>query len=688
MKKIIATSVLASSLLFPAFANAEGLSFPVKMTVEKKVDIRKGATDSYSIVQSLNPGQQVNIIDEFTNSTGEKWYRVDLGSVKGWGLSTQFSNQGVSFHSGYATTIASNVQMRKGATTAYAVVETLQKGIQVKIIDNFKNSLGEVWYRIEKGNKTGWILSTNVEVNSAVDASTTEQKTIMSASTIRKGATSSYAVVGSVRPNQKVAILDTFTNSMKETWYRIKSGTLTGWVISTAFEPANSDSSVTPEQPAEPDQDNSEQQNPEPDQQAPSPVNQTLYVNTANGEIRSGASTNYKIVENLPLNTLVTVVDTYINASKETWFRVQSPSGKLGWIPETKLSESKQQTINSVYALKNAVIRRGASPNYAITLTLKGNEKLQVLSQLNGWFNVKTTTGKTGWILASQTSQLLPYSLVSPTTYTEGDNSYIVWKKSADFKFTYSTTTNQLKLYKGIGNVDLPSFKVKGIQSIEKVPSGSETSLVLTFEPGYTFTLRNYKDKVSIKVLPTGLLGKKIIVDAGHGGHDVGALGPKGLKEKDANLGTALLVKEELEKAGAIVTLTRSTDVFLELSQRTAIANNSDADVFISIHSDSFSTTSKGSTTYYNSTVSFNGPRSRQLAGVMQKNLISTLNTYNRGVKEQEFYVNRMNELPSILVEMAFISNPNEEALLRSDEFRRKVALGITQGLQEYYSNF
>ncbi|WML46872.1 N-acetylmuramoyl-L-alanine amidase [Neobacillus sp. PS3-34] len=86
----------------------------------------------------------------------------------------------------------------------------------------------------------------------------------------------------------------------------------------------------------------------------------------------------------------------------------------------------------------------------------------------------------------------------------------------------------------------------------------------------------------------------------------------KGLREKDANLGTALLLKAELEKYGAIVKMTRSTDIFLELSERTFIANSSDFDAFISVHSDSLNTTATGSTSYYNTSVNFNGQEAKQ----------------------------------------------------------------------------
>jgi N-acetylmuramoyl-L-alanine amidase len=603
MKKIIASSVLASALLFPTFANAENASFPVNMTAEKKVDIRSGATSWYSIVKSLNIGQKVTVIDEFVNSSGETWYRVDLGNAKGWGLSTQFSQSGSTPTSDYATVNNSNVNIRKGATTLYPIVGILQSGMKVKIIDTIKNSQSEIWYRIDSQGKIGWVSGKYLSLGSSSTSPQTDQKTVMTTAVVRKGATTSYSSVGTLAKNQTVDILDIFTNNQSEKWFRIKSGNLIGWVISTVFDtvPSVPDPQPQPEQPANPVQ-----------------------------------------------------INKY------------------------------------VYALKNAVIRRGASSNYAVTSSLNANEKLFATQELNGWLNVKTTTGKSGWILQSQTTQFSSKSLVSPTTYKDGENSYLVWQKPINFSFTYSVNSaNQLTLTNGITDVELPSFNVKGIKSVDTVQtSGGQKSVILTFEPGYTFTLRDYQNKVSIKVLPTGLLGKKIIIDPGHGGKDTGAIGPTGLREKDANLGTALLVKSELEKAGAIVTLTRATDIFLELSERTDIANLSDADAFISIHSDSYSTTSTGTTTYFNSTVNFNGPRSRQLGQSVQQNLIDNLSTYNRGVKEQEFYVNRMNELPSILVEMAYISNPKEESLLRSNDFRQKVAIGITQGLQAYFTNF
>ena len=84
--------------------------------------------------------------------------------------------------------------------------------------------------------------------------------------------------------------------------------------------------------------------------------------------------------------------------------------------------------------------------------------------------------------------------------------------------------------------------------------------------------------------------------------------------------------------------------------------------------------------------MSFNGPRSLTLAKSIQSDLVKSIGTYNRGVKQQNFYVNRMNEIPSVLVELAFLSNPTEEAQLASTAFRKKAATGIRKGLENYFN--
>lgn len=809
MKKIFASSVLATAVLFPVLVNAEELNFPSNMTVSQKVEIRKGATESYPVVSSIPTGQKVIVIDKVTNSFGETWYRVDLGNVKGWGPADHFTTASSSgIQAGKEAVVNSdNVNVRKGATTSYEAIAKLSKGQIVKVIDSFTNKNNELWYQIQTGTIKGWVnqefLSPKPEVNPAPPQAT--EKTVQADKTaVRRGAADTYKAVTYLVKGQKVRIIDTFKNSMGETWYRVDLGAVQGWVIETAFKQSSlPPAPETTELPAigtyvyshlnglnvkrgAADSyttvaslslnqkikvldhfvyTNGEawlrvEVNPSLAGWVPADavgtsqaLNQTLYVSVDTANLRSGPSTNYSIIdraskgtilkavdtardsngglwykaitsrnqvvwvhstvvtnqpvssvatkyvatknavlysgasfqyevkERLAYNSKVTVLNEVVNSLNQTWVQIKSSTGRTGWTPKYELISSKND-LQYVYALNKAVIRRGAGTNYSVSAYLKENDKLIVLQEINGWLNVETLGGKRGWIDKLLTSKVSTKKLISPTVETIDGDQHLIWKKTSNFNLTYSIlSSNRLKLSGGFTDVEVPSTKIKGISSID--PSG-----VITFEPGYTFTIRNYPDKVTIKIIQNGLAGKKIIVDAGHGGKDTGAIGPTGLREKDVNLATALLLKAELEKKGAIVTLTRSTDIFLELSERTAIANSSHYDAFISIHADSLSTTSRGTTTYYNTTVNFNGPKSKKLADAIQKNIISSMGTYDRGVKEQEFYVNRMNQLPSILVELAFISNPKEEALLRSTAFRQKAAIEITKGLEEYFTNF
>jgi len=170
----------------------------------------------------------------------------------------------------------------------------------------------------------------------------------------------------------------------------------------------------------------------------------------------------------------------------------------------------------------------------------------------------------------------------------------------------------------------------------------------------------------------------KIMIDAGHGGKDPGAIGPTGLREKDVNLPVATKIAELLKAAGVLVRMTRSSDDYVELKDRAAAANNWGADYFVSIHCNSFtSPTAHGTETYC---YKFGG-KGEALAKAIQNELIAVTNRTSRGVKEGNFYVLRETKMPAVLTEMAFISNPEEEKLLASTEFQDKCALAIAKGI-------
>lgn len=191
------------------------------------------------------------------------------------------------------------------------------------------------------------------------------------------------------------------------------------------------------------------------------------------------------------------------------------------------------------------------------------------------------------------------------------------------------------------------------------------------------------------------LKNKKIVLDPGHGGSDPGAIGPTGVTEKTVTLRVAQDLKKILESDGAKVILTRTKDTEVskkkskatdieELQARCDVANRIEADLFISLHMDSFiNAETSGTTTYYYEKGFI---ASRQLSEALQRSVIKELKTKDRGSKTSNFYVVKNTDVPACLIEMAFISNPKEEKLLYSNSGTQKAAKGIAAGINEYFS--
>jgi N-acetylmuramoyl-L-alanine amidase len=216
-----------------------------------------------------------------------------------------------------------------------------------------------------------------------------------------------------------------------------------------------------------------------------------------------------------------------------------------------------------------------------------------------------------------------------------------------------------------------------------------------------------------------------VVIDPGHGGHDVGTVGPTGLEEKDLVLDVARRLGALIEKRlGSEVVYTRSDDTFIPLHQRTAIANDHKADLFLSIHANSSpATVVSGVETYY---LNFTSSKSalevaaRENAGADRsiydlKDLVqqialkdkldesrefatkvqSSLNTFasrsnphakDRGVRKAPFVVLIGASMPSVLVEIGFVSNPRDESLMKKGDHRQKIAEALYKGVSQYAS--
>jgi N-acetylmuramoyl-L-alanine amidase len=249
-----------------------------------------------------------------------------------------------------------------------------------------------------------------------------------------------------------------------------------------------------------------------------------------------------------------------------------------------------------------------------------------------------------------------------------------------------------------------------------------------------TTTAGNEGDEAVLSTRPTetgartltrvlGLKIGRVVIDPGHGGHDTGTIGPTGLREKDVVLDVALRLKKLLARnAGSSVVLTRSDDTFVPLEERTAVANEKAADLFISIHANaSRDRSARGVETYYLNLTSSSEAlevaarenatsqesvhqlqdlikkiamtekieESQEFARLVQHQVHDSLTKAgsvqrDRGLKKAPFVVLIGANMPSVLAEISFLTNPRDERLLRRSEHRQKIAEALYLGIARY----
>lgn len=181
------------------------------------------------------------------------------------------------------------------------------------------------------------------------------------------------------------------------------------------------------------------------------------------------------------------------------------------------------------------------------------------------------------------------------------------------------------------------------------------------------------------------LKGKVIVIDPGHGGADPGATGYSGLKEKVVTLAVGKNLETLLKEAESTVIMTRTGDQFVSNTKRVEMANEAKADIYVSIHANAFTNPDSNGTETHYCEKNGNSEASRFLANKLQRELVSTLGLRDRGVKKNSFFVLTNTEMPAALVELAFLTNPEEEELLRDAKSHKKSAEAIYRGLESYF---
>lgn len=373
----------------------------------------------------------------------------------------------------------------------------------------------------------------------------------------------------------------------------------------------------------------------------------------------------------------VGVKDQVILASGEQFPDALAISAYAG-ATETPILLTKAKQMPDVIEQELTSLQRKGSLNTIVV----GGEAVISSKTLTSLQNVQRISGNDRYDTAAKVYEFAESELFSKTRYlVTGEN------------FPDALAAGALAAKQRAGIVMAQRASLPGsTYSLLSKPSDAPVNVVII--GGIAVITDQLKAVLEGSVQSTNLLaGLTIVVDPGHGGPDTGAIAASGTREKTNNLAIGLDLAALLRSAGANVVLTRSTDVTpasgtyserSDLQARTNIANNAEADLFISLHNDAFSNSAAvGTTTYYSS----DSPvcdQSRVLATSIQSELVKAVDLPTRGVKAANFYVIKYTTMPSVLVEVGFISNPAEAKLLESPEFQQKAAMGVYNGILKY----
>lgn len=468
-------------------------------------------------------------------------------------------------------------------------------------------------------------------------------------------------------------------------------------------------------------------------------VSEIVQINSPVVNIRSGPGTQYDIVAKVKLG------DTFfVTAKQEGWNQIIFQNGQQGWVVASavdpvKLDSPDDEQINDdpveqisdkVAVVSETVIniRSGPGTDYPTLTKASFGTSFNITGQKGEWYEIALAENKgwvAGWVVsvrettdtASRTEEpgerredvTIPPPIKLNTIFdiavdTVDDEVYLTIRGEEKLNYSSFRLDNPRRIV-----LDFPYSTLEDPNSLKTIEvnhqlvqtiriaqfSSEQVRVVLDLAAPAGLNLVDADDEGEVLEFQVGkpsIKGKTIVLDPGHasiqswGGSDPGASGPAGLREKDVVLDIALKTAKVLEAKGANVILTRTGDTNLTLAGRAQIANDSNADIFVSIHCNANTkSTVQGTSTYYYNNGNGQVDVRKKLASVVQSELVNAIGRKNLGVLQANFAVLRLTTVPSILVETAFISNPEEEELLADSSFRSKIAEGIANGLELYF---
>ncbi len=376
-----------------------------------------------------------------------------------------------------------------------------------------------------------------------------------------------------------------------------------------------------------------------------------------------------------------------------------------------KYSKAKVSIIPSMLPRVGVITSERSYLNYGLGTNRLGGAKLSFLEKgikltIDGMkgkqYRVRLTNNMIAWIPKEQV-ELLPFGTLPPKSLTDswavyGGKKYDKIIINLNEKLPYSTrqeinpTRIIVDIYGATSNTNwiTQHISAKEIKNLYYKQVGKDLFRII-IEPthkqiwGYNISYKNKALQIRVKKQPRKLRISNLtfILDAGHGGNNRGALGSTGLLEKNVTLDIVKRLAKQLKKKGAKVILTRNRDIESKSIERLEKIKKLDGDILISIHANSIGLTSdpiktKGTATFYKHLCY------RPLSLAIYKRMLSLKLEPFGNVGSFNFILNSPTEIPNVLVETAFISNPSDEMKLMSGKFKNKIAKQIVKGVEDF----
>ncbi len=331
-------------------------------------------------------------------------------------------------------------------------------------------------------------------------------------------------------------------------------------------------------------------------------------------------------------------VEALAVGAEQDWYKIQLSKMQYGWVHDTSI-EKLGPGIRPPVSFLKAIRTKGNGRKFALEFPLAGQHPFRVIED------------------DRQTLRLQLFGVFTDTDwirYDFGDSlvDLISWSQPEEGLYEV-----KIRLNENIWGFD-------------------------TYYKGNTFFLELIKPPDNVR----SIKGKVIVIDPGHSA-DPGSIGPTGYTEAEANLGLALALKNKLESRGAKVIMTRMDQSNVALNERPTIAKLNGADLFVSVHNNALPDgvnpyKNNGTSTYYYH------PHSIDLGRAIHKEMLKATALPDHGFYHGNLAVNRPTQYPAVLVECAFMIIPEQEAMLKTDAYRRKVADAVTRGIENYLKDF